>query len=104
MATGTLAEVRALMLDLHRELLQHQRLDVERIYGRMTAGDLLQATVSDLRFAWLRPLSELVTEIDALMLQQLTVASSMAFRTSASSGAAIDVTLPHPGRLDVQAP
>ncbi len=67
MAAPGLADVRNAMLDVHRELLQHQRVDVERIYGRMSAGDLLQATVSDLRFAWLRPLSELVTEIDALV-------------------------------------
>ncbi len=33
----------------------------------MSAGDLLQATIGDLRFAWLRPLSELATEIDALL-------------------------------------
>jgi hypothetical protein len=67
MADEPLAAVRDGILDVHRELLQHQRVDVERIYGRMSAGDLLQATISDLRFAWLRPLSELATEIDALL-------------------------------------
>lgn len=63
----TLRELRDGLLEVHRELLQSQRVDLERIYGRMSAGDLLQATVSDLRFEWLRPLSQLATEIDALL-------------------------------------
>ena len=57
--------VRAALLELHKELLQAQRLEVERFGGRMSAGEVLQAAADDLRFSWLRTLSQLIAELDA---------------------------------------
>jgi hypothetical protein len=65
MPAATLRPLRDGLLAVHRELLQTQRVDVERVFGRMSAGELLQASIDDLRFDWLRPLSVLVTDIDA---------------------------------------
>jgi hypothetical protein len=67
MAAPSLRDLRDALLAVHRELLQAQRADHERLYGRMTESELLQAVVTDLRFDWLRPLSRLATDIDALL-------------------------------------
>lgn len=56
---------RTALLTLHRHLLEAQRVEVERITGRMTATELLQAATEDLRFSWLTALSELIAALDA---------------------------------------
>src|SRR3978361_1078907 len=61
-------ELRALrraLLDGHRALLQTQRAEVEQITGPMSPHEALGAAISDPRFAWLRALSELITQIDS---------------------------------------
>lgn len=58
------ATVRSALLELHRELLQAQRIRAERFAGRMSASELLQAATEDLRFAWLQELSRLLGELD----------------------------------------
>jgi hypothetical protein len=59
------AALRSALRDLHRELLAAQRVDAERITGRMTSGEVLQAAIDDLRFDWLRTLSETMGALDA---------------------------------------
>ena len=58
------ASVRLALLELHRRLLETQRIQAERFGGRMTATELLQAAADDLRFSWLKQLSELIAELD----------------------------------------
>jgi hypothetical protein len=60
-------ELRRALLDLHREALEAQRQETEQIGGRMTGAEVLQAAADDLRFSWLRNLSELVSETDAAL-------------------------------------
>jgi hypothetical protein len=57
-------ELRRALLDLHRELLQAQRVTAERFGGRMSASETLQAATEDLRFSWLRAVSELIADLD----------------------------------------
>jgi hypothetical protein len=59
--------LRAALLELHRELLEAQRVEVERYGGRMSAADVLQAAADDLRFDWLHAVSELIAELDAAL-------------------------------------
>jgi hypothetical protein len=59
-----IAALRTALLDLHRELLQVQRIQAERFGGRMSAGEVLQAAAEDLRFDWLRTLSQLIGQLD----------------------------------------
>jgi hypothetical protein len=59
-----MSEVRQALLELHRQLLEAQRLQAERFGGRMTATELLQAAADDLRFSWLKELSELIAALD----------------------------------------
>src|SRR5918998_2338033 len=58
------ASARRALLELHRELLQAQRVQAERFGGRMSSSEVLQAAAEDLRFDWLRTLSTLVAELD----------------------------------------
>jgi hypothetical protein len=55
---------RSALLELHRHLLQAQRIQAERYGGRMSASELLQAATDDLRFSWLTRLSELIAVLD----------------------------------------
>jgi hypothetical protein len=55
---------RMTLLELHRHLLQAQRVQAERFGGRMSASELLQAANEDLRFVWLKELSELIAALD----------------------------------------
>jgi hypothetical protein len=55
---------RTALLELHRRLLQVQRMEAERYGGRMNAGELLQAASQDPRFSWLSPLLGLVAQLD----------------------------------------
>lgn len=59
-----LADVRKALLNLHKTLLEWERTAYERQHGRRTAGELLNALMSDPQFAWLRPVSELIVRID----------------------------------------
>jgi hypothetical protein len=59
-----LAALRAALLQLHGAVAEHERVAYEGLYGRVSAGELLQLTISGSWFAWLRPLSELVVRID----------------------------------------
>lgn len=59
-----LLDTRSALLALHRSLLEAQRVEVERVSGRLTANQLLQAATEDLRFSWLKELSELIAELD----------------------------------------
>ncbi|MDR4463603.1 MAG: hypothetical protein MRJ66_04980 [Nitrospira sp.] len=55
------------LLRLHKALLNDERLAYERVHGRIASnGALLQLVLNDAWFAWLRPLSQLMTKLDEL--------------------------------------
>jgi hypothetical protein len=59
-----MSDVRPALLELHRLLLEAQRVQAERFGGRLTSTELLQAAADDLRFSWLKELSELIATLD----------------------------------------
>ncbi|WP_053227433.1 hypothetical protein [Solirubrobacter soli] len=65
---------RTALLELHRQLLQAQRVQAERFGGRMTAAELLQAAAQDLRFSWLTQLSETIARLDQARADEDTAA------------------------------
>ena len=67
---GLLTDLRRALLHLHKTLLDWERTAYERIHGRVSSHDLLQAILGDPHFAWLRPLSELIVRIDELMAHE----------------------------------
>lgn len=54
--------------ELHRALVEHARRDYERARGAvLTPGEFLHLLTTDARFAWLRPLSELMVDLDVFL-------------------------------------
>lgn len=50
---------------MHRAVLEAERVAYERAFGRVDGGGaFLQLLINDPWFAWLRPLSELIVQID----------------------------------------
>jgi hypothetical protein len=63
-----LAEIRNGLLKLHKTLLDWERIRYERTNGRIEdMMKLLNLTINDPAFAWLRGLSALVVQIDERM-------------------------------------
>jgi hypothetical protein len=62
-----LGDLRQGLLRLHKTLLDWERGGYERIHGRQTSNDLLNALLNDPQFAWLRPISQLIVRIDELL-------------------------------------
>jgi hypothetical protein len=53
------------LLRLHKALLDDERMSYERIHGRIPSnGAFLQLVLEDAWFAWLRPLSQLMAQLD----------------------------------------
>ena len=62
-----LDQLRLALLRLHKALLDDERVSYERVYGRIpTNGEFLQLVLGHAWFAWLRPLSQLVAQLDEL--------------------------------------
>ena len=59
-----LVELRRLLLQLHKTLIDWQRNDYERIHGRLQTTQLLNVMFNDPEFAWLRSMSGLIVRID----------------------------------------
>jgi hypothetical protein len=63
-----LNDARLGLLALHKALLDYEKIRYERTHGRLeTSGQFLQLAINDPHFAWLRPISELVVQIDQLL-------------------------------------
>ena len=59
-----LTELRRLLLELHKTLIDWQRADYERVHGRLQTTQLLNVIFNDPAFAWLRTMSGLIVRID----------------------------------------
>lgn len=59
-----LLRVRMALLRLHKSLIDAERRTFELERGSISGGQLLQALIQDPHFAWLRPYSTLLVQID----------------------------------------
>ena len=59
-----LTELRRLLLQLHKALIDWQRTDYETVHGRLQTTQLLSVLFNDPAFAWLRTMSGLIVRID----------------------------------------
>jgi hypothetical protein len=59
-----LTELRRLLLQLHKALIDWQRADYETVHGRLQTTQLLGVLFNDPAFAWLRTMSGLIVRID----------------------------------------
>jgi hypothetical protein len=62
--SDALEPVRVALLAVHRALVDDAREEYEREHGAISGPEFLRLLLEDLRYAWLRPLSELVIQID----------------------------------------
>jgi hypothetical protein len=62
-----LVELRLRLLRLHKSLLDMERQDFEKRFGRVSSGELLQLVINHAQFAWLRMIPALVVQIDELL-------------------------------------
>lgn len=69
-AEKLLGHLRQALLRLHKTLLEWERGGYERIHGRQSSNDLLNALLNDPQFAWLRPISQLIVRIDELLSEK----------------------------------
>ncbi len=67
-ARGRLHGVRDGLLRLHKALLESERVGYERAKGRIASSqEFLQLALQHEWFSWLRPVSELIVQIDELL-------------------------------------
>ena len=59
-----LVELRRLLLQLHKTLIDWQRAEYELDHGRLQTSQLLNVMFNDPEFAWLRSMSGLIVRID----------------------------------------
>ena len=59
-----LVELRKLLLQLHKTLIDWQRSEYESVHGRLQTTQLLNVMFNDPAFAWLRSMSGLIVRID----------------------------------------
>jgi len=65
--TSNLDKLRPALLQLHKALLDAQRIRYERENGRVESrGELLELVLEDASFEWLRVLSALIARLDEL--------------------------------------
>lgn len=61
-------EVRKILLNLHKKLIDSSRIDYEEKYGVIeSSGKWMQLLIEDPFFAWLHPFSKLITTLDELL-------------------------------------
>ena len=75
-----LKEVRRGLLRLHKALIDSERAVFEARSGTMTNGQFLQSLLQDPFFAWLRPFSGLIAQIDEALAADDGVAPPTARR------------------------
>jgi len=61
---GTL---RSRLMELHKALLEAERVQYERLHGRVTPNAFLQALTGDPSLTWLGPLSLAIVRLDELL-------------------------------------
>jgi hypothetical protein len=66
-----LGELRRLLLQLHKTLIDWQRTDYERVHGRLQTTQLLNVIFNDPEFAWLRSMSGLIVRMDEALETKL---------------------------------
>ena len=59
--------IRHSLLELHRTIVTVEKVAHERLHGRTSASDFLDVLVNSAEFAWLRPLTALIVQLDELL-------------------------------------
>lgn len=74
-----LTELRDALLQLHKALMESERISYERTFGKISSPfQFLKLLTEDPWFAWLRPVSQLIAEMDEALdaKEPLTLATA----------------------------
>ena len=64
-ARQKLGDVRQVLLELHKALLDSERTQYEIVHGQLASpAAFLQLLIGDEKFAWLRPATTLIVQVD----------------------------------------
>jgi hypothetical protein len=64
-ARKKLGDVRQVLLELHKALLDSERTQYEIVHGQLASpAAFLQLLIGDEKFAWLRPATTLIVQVD----------------------------------------
>ncbi|NJR67097.1 MAG: hypothetical protein HC772_20120 [Leptolyngbyaceae cyanobacterium CRU_2_3] len=67
-AIQRLRDVRLRLLRLHKSLLESERVTYEQFYGRISSsGEFFQLVIEHDWFSWLRPISQLIIQLDDVL-------------------------------------
>ena len=80
-----LTELRRLLLQLHKALIDWQRAEYEVVHGRLQTTQLLNVLVNGPAFAWLRTMSGLIVRIDEALEPPRRNSAESPMNASASS-------------------
>ena len=94
-----LVELRRLLLQLHKTLIDWQRADYERVRGRLQTTQLLNVLFNDEAFAWLRSMSGLIVRIDETLVAKTPEAET---GTGPLVAQARELTAPEAGSVYAQ--
>ena len=92
-----LTEMRRLLLQLHKTLIDWQRRDYETVHGRLQTTQLLQVIFNDPAFAWLRTMSGLIVRIDEALEVKPARGEAELTETGPLMAAARDLIAPEAG-------
>jgi hypothetical protein len=96
-----LAEVRRGLFRLHKSLIDAERAAFERDRGPQTNAQFLQALIHDDYFAWLRPFTGLIVEMDEALAPRQPLDPGTARDLVARAGAMVEPEDPeHARRYD----
>ena len=74
-AREKLVALRLALLRLHKELLDMERRDYERLHGKVNTGELFRLVIDHEQFSWLHNISEFVVRIDESLAGEDAVAA-----------------------------
>jgi hypothetical protein len=74
-AREKLVALRLALLRLHKELLDMERRNYERLHGKVNTGELFRLVIDHEQFSWLHNISEFVVRIDESLAGEDAVAA-----------------------------
>jgi hypothetical protein len=74
-AREKLVALRLALLRLHKELLDLERRNYERLHGKVNTGELFRLVIDHEQFSWLHNISEFVVRIDESLAGEDAVAA-----------------------------
>ena len=70
----SLRELRGMLLQLHKSLLESEKIEYERSHGRIQSrGEFFQLVLGHEWFDWLRPISQFIVQIDEFLSSKTPV-------------------------------